>query len=118
MGYSARKQLVAVSRQVWQKTLHTIGKGNFESEQTALPERLVFAGDRTLPFLEVKSSLRSLCRFCDKAKGMILAPLLPVHYTHEQGLVTSEGKSRLTSLQRDGFGTETWRALNVKIRCV
>ena len=52
-----------------------VGELDLQLEETALPQSLFLAGDRALPLLKIEAALRVLCRLCDEAKGMILAPL-------------------------------------------
>jgi hypothetical protein len=57
---------------------HTIGESHSQLEETTSPDRLVLAGNTTLPDFEVEHTLRSPCRFCEEAEWVVLAPLLSV----------------------------------------
>lgn len=59
-------------------TWHTVGELNFELEETAFPDGLVAAGDRTVPAFEVETALLVLHGPSHEAEGVIFAPLLAV----------------------------------------
>lgn len=54
----------------------TIREDHAHLEQTTLPERLVFAGDTTFPYFQIKHTLCIALRFRKEAKWMVSSPLL------------------------------------------
>lgn len=56
---------------------HTIWERHFELEQAALPNRLLFAWDAAIPFLEVHYALRVAHGLCEEAERVVASPLLP-----------------------------------------
>jgi len=54
----------------------TIRELHLQFEQPSFPDRLVFARYRTVPSLQVESSLLRLHRPCDEAKRVVLSPIL------------------------------------------
>lgn len=59
----------------------TIWEDHVQLENTAIPQGILLSGHGTLPALQVQSALRSLLGLCDKAEGVITAPLLAVRST-------------------------------------
>lgn len=53
-----------------------VGEGDLELEEAAFPDCLLFAGDATVPFLEVHHAVAAAHGFCEEAEGMVASPLL------------------------------------------
>lgn len=80
VGYSADGSvtLATITSDGKSRSGHTIRESHGHLEKTAFPDRLLLAGNATLPCLEIEDALGILDRSGPKAEGMILSPMLPV----------------------------------------
>ena len=72
--------------------MHTVGKGDSEFEESSLPDRVMLAGNATLPDLEVQNTGSSLLRSGIEAEGVVFAPLLPVREFSSQRVCAEQNQ--------------------------